>query len=82
MPLRFANTVRPEAVVWLWPGYIPFRKVTVLDGDPGLGKSTILIDLAARLSTGQPLPNGKRHKASGAILLMGEDGAADTRARI
>jgi hypothetical protein len=78
MPLRFANTVRPEAVVWLWPGYIPFRKVTVLDGDPGLGKSTILIDLAARLSTGQPLPNGKRHKASGAILLMGEDGAADT----
>jgi hypothetical protein len=78
MPLRFADTVTLEAVVWLWPGYIPFRKVTVLDGDPGLGKSTILIDIAARLSTGQALPNGKRHKPAGTILLMGEDGAGDT----
>lgn len=78
MPLRFASTVTPERVRWLWPGYIPFGKVTVLDGDPGLGKSTILIDLAARLSTGEELPNGKRHKPMGTILLMGEDGAGDT----
>lgn len=78
MPLTFANTIAPERVRWLWPGYIPFGKVTVLDGDPGLGKSTILIDLAARLSTGGELPNGKRHQPMGTILLMGEDGASDT----
>jgi hypothetical protein len=78
VPLTFANTVTPEQVRWLWPGYIPFGKVTVLDGDPGLGKSTIAIDLAARLSTGGELPNGKRHKPMGTILMMGEDGAGDT----
>lgn len=78
MPLIYASTVTPERVRWLWPGYIPFGKVTVLDGDPGLGKSTILIDLAARLSTGEELPNGKRHRPMGTILLMGEDGAGDT----
>lgn len=78
MPLTFAHTVEPERVRWLWPGYIPFGKVTMLDGDPGLGKSTILIDLAAKLSRGEPLPNGKRHEPMGTILLMGEDGAGDT----
>lgn len=78
MPLRFADAVEPERVRWLWPGYIPFGKVTVLDGDPGLGKSTILIDIAARLSRGLPLPNGKQHRPMGTVLLMGEDGAGDT----
>lgn len=78
MPLRFTHTVDPERVRWLWPGYIPFGKVTVVDGDPGLGKSTILIDIAARISRGCPLPNGKRHRPMGTVLLMGEDGAADT----
>jgi predicted ATP-dependent serine protease len=35
---------------WLWPGRIPAGKLTVLDGDPGLGKSTLLCELAARIS--------------------------------
>jgi len=78
MPLTFADTVTPEKVAWLWPGYIPFGKVTMLDGDPGLGKSTILIDLAARLSRAAPLPNGKVHPPMGTILLMVEDEAGDT----
>jgi AAA domain len=37
--------VRPERVDWLWPARIPLGKVTILDGDPGLGKSTIALDL-------------------------------------
>jgi hypothetical protein len=55
------NVQERDAVTWLWPGYLPFGKVAILDGDPGLGKSTIMLDLAARLSRGLALPNGKRH---------------------
>lgn len=78
MGLIRAADVVPQAVDWLWPGYLPKGKVVMLDGDPGLGKSTLLCDLAARLSRGEPLPNGKRHDPMGVLLLMGEDGAADT----
>lgn len=78
MPLTRAADITPERVRWLWPGYIPFGKVAIVDGDPGLGKSTLLIDVAARLSVGAELPNGKRHRPMGTILLMGEDGAGDT----
>ena len=51
-----ASEVEPQPIDWLWEGHIAFGKITVLDGDPGLGKSTLLIDLASRLSTGRPMP--------------------------
>lgn len=78
MTLIIASTVAREQVTWLWPGYLPMGKVVMLDGDPGLGKSTVLCDIAARLSAGKPLPNGKRHRPMGVLLLMLEDGIADT----
>jgi AAA domain len=53
------STIRPRRVDWLWRGYIPLRKVTILDGDPGLGKSTLLLDLAARGSVGGVAPTGE-----------------------
>jgi RecA-family ATPase len=71
--------VTPERVKWLWPGRIPFGKVTVLDGDPGLGKSSITLDLTARLTTASPFPDGhKPDKAWCVLLLSAEDGVADT----
>lgn len=76
--IRAAN-VKPERVRWLWPGRIPAGKVTMLDGDPGLGKSTITLDLTARLTTASPLPDGHRPaKPVGVLLLSAEDGVADT----
>jgi hypothetical protein len=76
--VRFAD-VRPELLHWLWPAYIPRGKLTLLDGDPGLGKSLITIDLAARLSTGHPMPDGSGGGRVGrTLLLTAEDGAADT----
>jgi putative DNA primase/helicase len=71
--------VQAEKVQWLWPGRIPRGKVTVLDGDPGLGKSTVTLDLASRVTTGSPLPSGEPVGAKGnVILLSAEDGVADT----
>jgi len=73
--------VVPEALRWLWPGRVPLGKVAVLDGDPGLGKSALLLDLAARVSRGAALPDGTRGDLAGpanVVLLCSEDGLADT----
>jgi hypothetical protein len=68
-----------QSVSWLWPGRLPFGKLAILDGDPGLGKSLVTLDICARLSTGQPFPDGAgAHGVGGAIVLNGEDGDADT----
>jgi hypothetical protein len=64
---------------WLWPGRLAFGKLAILEGDPGLGKSFIALDLAARLTTGRPLPDGSPGPGPGnVIILNGEDGAEDT----
>src|SRR5262245_39228684 len=52
------SRLTPRPLVWLWPGRLALGKVAVLDGDPGLGKSFLALDLCARLSTGRPLPDG------------------------
>lgn len=44
------SDVEPESVSWLWKSYIPYGKVTLIAGDPGLGKSWSTMDLAARLT--------------------------------
>jgi hypothetical protein len=50
---RPSSEVRPEPVEWAWEGRVPTGAVTLLVGAPGLGKSTVSIDLAARLSRGE-----------------------------
>ena len=51
-----ASEITPREVRWLWYPYIPFGKVTLLQGDPGDGKSKLMLSLAALLSKGVPLP--------------------------
>jgi hypothetical protein len=72
--------VQPEQVRWLWPGRLPLGKLCILDGDPGLGKSLLTLDLAARVSTGRPMPSESIALADPAavLLLSAEDGLADT----
>lgn len=72
------STVQAETVQWLWQDYIPLGKVTLVDGDPGLGKSTFCLDIAARNSTGAPMPDGNPGMRGGTVLLTLEDGLADT----
>jgi hypothetical protein len=73
--------VEPEIVRWIDRGRIPLGKVTVLDGDPGLGKSTLLLDYGARVSTGALMPDGSRGDIAGpagVVIMSAEDGLADT----
>jgi len=79
--VRLAADVEPAAVRWLWPGYVPLGKLAFLDGDPGLGKSLITLDLAARVTRGRPMPDGGRSDLTGpasVIILAAEDDAGDT----
>lgn len=71
-------TVAPERVSWLWPGYLPSGKLVIIDGDPSMGKSTLTLDMAARVSAGRPWPDGSPSTAGGVLLLSAEDGLADT----
>jgi archaellum biogenesis ATPase FlaH len=71
--------VRPERVSWLWPGRIPVGKLVTLDGDPGLGKSTLALSFATPVTTGGSWPDGSVCEHRGAVLIMSaEDGLADT----
>lgn len=71
--------VVPEHVEWLWEGRLALGKLGVLDGDPGLGKSTMALDIAARMSRGLPMPGcTEGREPTGVVLLSAEDGLADT----
>ncbi|HLJ92939.1 MAG TPA: AAA family ATPase, partial [Gemmataceae bacterium] len=72
------STVKPEQVSWLWPGRIPLGKLTILDGDPGLGKSVLTMDLAASVTRGFAMADGTDGVHGGVIVLNAEDGLADT----
>jgi hypothetical protein len=71
--------VASERVEWLWEGRIPRGKLTIVEGDPGTGKSAIVMDLTARVSSGQAMPDGSAGGvAAGVVILSAEDGLADT----
>jgi len=73
------ESVRPELVQWLWPGRIALGKITLIAGDPGLGKSYLTIDIAARVTRGAAWPGTKAKSPKGGVLLLSaEDDPADT----
>ena len=49
-----ASDITPKEISWLWYPFIPYGKVTLLQGDPGDGKSTFMLTLAALLTKGSP----------------------------
>lgn len=78
-PFGLVSEVEAAPIHWLWRGYIPSGKLTIVEGDPGCGKSTFLLDLAARLSTGRCMPMSDEPVATGGVVVIsGEDSAADT----
>jgi hypothetical protein len=75
---KLLSGVEPEEVSWLWPSWLALGKLALVDGDPGLGKSAMTLDLAARVSAGKTFPDGAECEPAGVVLLSAEDGLADT----
>ena len=75
-----ASEIEPKEVKWLWYPYIPFGKVTLLQGDPGDGKSKLMLSIAALLSKGEPLPftETEENEPMTIIYQTTEDDADDT----
>ena len=79
MFLRPLSQVDSHDVSWLWPGRLALGKLALLDGDPGLGKSLLTLDLCARLSTGRPMPDGSPGPGvCNSLVLNAEDSEQDT----
>src|SRR4029450_6608141 len=72
--------VAPRPVRWLGPNPTPLGKLTLIAGEPGLGKSFLTMDLAARVTTGNPWPDDPRgfNQAGSVVLLSAEDDVEDT----
>ena len=73
------SDVQSQTVDWLWYPFIPYGKLTIIQGDPGDGKTTLILNIAARLSKGEGLDNDmKVTEPVNIIYQTAEDGLADT----
>ena len=73
------SDVQSQTVDWLWYPFIPYGKLTIIQGDPGDGKTTLILNIAARLSKGEGLDNDMKVTEPVKIIYQtAEDGLADT----
>ena len=72
------SDVELTPVEWLWKPYLPFGKLSVLQGNPGEGKTYFAMHLAAACTNGKLLPNMERMESFNVIYQTAEDGLGDT----
>lgn len=73
------DEVEVQEVEWLWYPYVPYGKLTIIHGDAGEGKTTLILRLAALLSRGENLPYDEETREPISIIYQtAEDGIADT----
>ena len=75
---KVLKDISKTKIEWLWYPYIPCGKITILQGDPGCGKSMLMMDIIARLTTGTEMPDGTKFTPSNVIYQCAEDGYEDT----
>ena len=73
------SEIETEEISWLWFPFIPYGKLTIIQGDPGDGKTTMVLNLAAKLTKGETLDEGMDcGEPVNVIYQTAEDGLADT----
>ena len=72
------SEVDTQTVEWLWKPYIPFGKVTIIQGNPGEGKTTLALCLCAACTNRKPFPLMPEHEPFNVIYQTAEDGLGDT----
>ena len=73
------SEIQSQEVSWLWYPFIPYGKLTIIQGDPGDGKTTLVLNIAAWLSKGEGLDSEmKLSEPVNVIYQSAEDGLADT----
>lgn len=73
------SEIQSEEIEWLWYPFIPYGKLTIIQGDPGDGKTTLALNIAAKLSRGESLDEEmKISEPINIIYQTAEDGLADT----
>jgi len=78
MKLKRMSEIELQEVEWLWYPYIPFGKITIIQGDPGEGKTTLGLRLAAACSNGSGFPGMEEREPISVIYQTAEDGLGDT----
>ncbi len=71
--VRLSDVDVTQPIEWLWKGWIPRNgAMTIFDGPPDVGKSTLVSDLAARITTGRPMPDGSPGLEGGVVIVTSE----------
>lgn len=76
--LTFFNSIESKSIEWLWYPYIPYGKITIVQGDPGEGKTSLVLSLIAKISNGEKLPCSDEKVDGITIYQNAEDDVADT----
>lgn len=67
---------------WIWPGRIPRGHVSLVTGDPDVGKTLVLLSLAATVAEGEPWPDGQPNEGGRVIYIDGENGEHELKRRL
>ncbi|KAB1858223.1 AAA family ATPase [Acinetobacter tandoii] len=73
------SSIKAQPINWLWEGWLPLGKLTILAGAGGCGKTTLLLSLIATITTKGQFPDGTQCKHAGSVIIFStEDDPADT----
>jgi len=81
LKLTDLGTVQATKPEWIWEGYIPKGQPSLLTGDPGVGKTRLLVSLAVTHMTGGAWPDGQQASEGKVLWVDGENGEAELRCR-